>query len=160
MTTASFTARRIRHETGADRPPVRRAGFATIAAILTITVVAAAVMAMTHQFRIDNNRTRSVRDESQLRQLLHAGVVEALAKWRTRVDNEKPPQDAIQLELPAHVVTRNASVAIKMQRVQDDLVLEVTAVLDGETTRQTVRFELNDGEPTLKSVDYPTSGTP
>jgi len=116
--------------------------FATITAIFLIPVVAAALLALTYQFQAQARRTQSVQTEAQLRQLLHAGAVEAVR----RIAAAPPAVEAAGDADPPYAVPlpkslKGAGVKFKFQRHGAAVTAHIEATLNEHRRGQVLRFE-------------------
>lgn len=117
-----------------------RRGFATMAAIMMMPIVAATVLALTYQFQSQSRHTQAVRSAAQLHQLLRAGSVHALQKLRA------PGADpallfAQPIELPLPAALAGAKVVLVARETDGIWLLEITASRGSDQRRQQLRIE-------------------
>ena len=118
----------------------RRNGFATLIAIVLMGLIALILTTVTMIFAADARRTRSQRDEAQLRQLLTAGA--AMAKGQL---DRAPTTQPAPITLPAEL---NAKLHFTLAREQDadHVIATIHAALAKRSIEQVVRFERRDGK--------------
>ena len=122
---------------------IRSSGFAMVAVLLILALVIAAAVAATALSATDARRTGMVAIDAQLRQLLHAGALEAqrrISEGSVRV------AESVQVALPSDVAERG-NVALKiMEEVAGGAKrAEVRANFAGRSAEETVRFENRGG---------------
>lgn len=126
--------------TNAPTTSCRRHGFATLTALTLITLVGAALLALTMLFRADVSRSTHHRVETQLRQLLIAGG----AATMQAVGSADPEPDGSQTIKPP-VDLDNAQLSVTYARVdRDTLQATITARVDEYNSEQVMRFELSE----------------
>ena len=92
---------------------MRRTGFASILAIVSIGLVAAALTALSMWFASDSRRTASAKAEAQIRQLLLAGASDLsdhARRWGIA-----PPTQGWSIRLPDDLVHDGAQLAIQIR---------------------------------------------
>jgi hypothetical protein len=109
-----------------------RRGFGTVAVILTLTLVGATLLVTSSLFAHEIRRTRSAVAETQLRQLLVAGIPAA----RAQVGNTGPARD-----LPLDTPVDGAQVTLHLEPQNGGgLVATVTARYRGQIASQRLAF--------------------
>ena len=111
-------------------------GFATLMAIILIGMVAVALTVMTALFTQQARRTRIVRTDAQLRQLLLAGgasVEERSLTWQADVAEQQ-----WSVALPANPISDGAALSIHLAPTDRGAEATVEAKLGGRTARQTL----------------------
>ncbi len=114
----------------------RRRGFATFTAVVLISIVAMALLALTLLFQADSRRTRHHWAETQLRQLLIAGA--AAAVHTASADPEVTNPQIIQT--PAAI--EDSGLMVSYERDGGSILrATVTARIEMHDARQTLTFE-------------------
>ena len=134
-------------------PPNHQRGLATISAIMLMAVVATAVTTMSWQFHADAKRTKTLRQETQLQHLIHAGMVHAMQLIANEPDIE--PVESIAIPLPASLSGSDAGVSLALSRSGDDMKAQLNARLHQRTQSQTLHFSRTNDRWQLVSI---TSG--
>ena len=113
-----------------------RGGFATVFAVVMIGLVSLAIVAMTSLFTTEVRRTRSQMRSAQLRQMLIAGATIADTMVRSDSDLGEP----VAVRLPADLEDRGAELEIRVQRQESDLLVTISARLEGDEASQDLKF--------------------
>ncbi len=131
-----------------DARAYRDRAFATLVAVVMISLVGSALLAMTVLVQVDSRRSQRVNTEVQLRQLLLAGGVAA----RESIMDNPAGAWSQTLELPADM--EEASVKIDFS-ISDQSRRTVTVTArDGDyRASQTMAFELQNGAWELAAVE-------
>ena len=109
-----------------------RRGFATMIAVVMLTLVSATILGLTMLFAAEARHSRRVHGDAQLRQLLLAGAVLAEAHF------DELGQQPWTAPLPGQLTDRDATLTLQLQ--PDVGVVRVEAGLGEHTAEQTLRF--------------------
>jgi type II secretory pathway pseudopilin PulG len=113
----------------------RRGGFAMIVVIVLLGLVAAAMASVTTLVVYDARRTRQVRSEAQLREMLLAGA--AAAQARAATWSQEAGEQSWSVALPPELAREGAALTVRLvPQGQDELRATVTAQLDERSMRQ------------------------
>ena len=112
----------------------RRAGFATIVALMLVALVAAAIAAVTSLAAADFRRTSNEWRDAQLRQLILAGTIEA----RAPVAAGAPGDSKYQLSLPAELAGLGGQVDVLISPAGAAKQATITARLGAGRMSQSV----------------------
>ncbi len=117
----------------------RPRGFASIFALFLIVVVTTAMVTLTSLMQTDARRTTSGAVDAQLRQLLHAGAVEALRSVESAASSDVEP---FAVSLPAPLKGQDASVRIRFvtDRGSDVVQARIDAAWMNGTASQTIHL--------------------
>ena len=113
-------------------------GFAMLAAIAMVGLVAVAMAAAASIFRLDLRRTADSLHDAQARQLLLAGE----RAVRARLGNGVPTGDDFDVQLPVALRAEGAVLHARLTRAgaEDTVEATVESTLAGRMTRQTLRY--------------------
>lgn len=114
-----------------------RRGFATMTAVIMLTLVSASILGLTLLFAAEARHSRRVHGDAQLRQLLLAGTVLAAAHL------DELTQQPWTAPLPEQLTDRGATLTLQLQ--PDVGVVRVAGSLDERTAEQTLRFVRQEG---------------
>jgi hypothetical protein len=121
----------------------QRRGFAAITALFLVTLVGAALLALTSLMTTDARRATRAATDAQLRQLLHAGAVAAVA--RLREPGELPEWSDVAL--PRELSSAGAAVRIsRAVTAPNEFRLLVHAQLDHDGSAAQQFILVRDGE--------------
>jgi hypothetical protein len=124
-----------------------RRGFGTFVAIALLLIVAATLPVLASVFTADAKRTRTQKEDAQLRQLLTAGA--AFAKGQATADagsGAGATTHPTAIALPQELVDDGATVTCSISRESADRVsATIRATLGRRCKEQTVTFARRDG---------------
>ena len=118
----------------------RRAAFATLVAIILMGLIALMLTTVGMIFAADARRTRSQRDDAQLRQLLTAGAVMA----RNQLDRS-PTTQPTAVALPSEIESK-LNITLAREKDGDHVTATVHAAIGRRSVEQVVRFERRSGK--------------
>lgn len=129
-----------------------RRGFATLMAVILLGLVAAALASMAVLVREEVRRTATVQTQSQLRQLLFAGVCDAVARSSTWGNSIAPRRWLIAL--PKDPAMESASLSSEIKNEADgSATVEVWAALADDRAIETLHFRRFGNDWKLVSID-------
>ena len=121
----------------------RRRGAATFVAVVSVALVAIAVLGLMLMVRLDMRRTNATRDEGQLRQLLLAGQHVAAATLAT---GETTPDTTLNVPLPDEAdPALQLDIAFTATDKPDTVTATVTATDGSSITEQRLTYH-RDGD--------------
>lgn len=125
-------------------------GMATMSAIMLMAVVGTAVTTMSWHFHADVTRTKALRAQAQVQQLLHAATAHAMALAASAPLTE--PAGPAAMPLPASLATAQAFANVTMAQQGDELMLRIQARVGSHASEQMLSFIQQDGRWQLKGM--------
>ncbi len=130
--------------------PTRTRGLATVSAIMLMAVVGAAVTTMSWHFHADVTRTKALRAEAQLQQLLHGASAHAL--HLASVTPDPQTLELSSIEMPSIHSIHHASAHFTIHRQGDELTIEIHARFQTLARRQTLKLTRQNDQWSLASL--------
>jgi hypothetical protein len=131
---------------------IHRRAFATTFALFLVALVAGALLAVTSLMTSDVRRSTRAAVDAQLRELIHAGAVAAVAQVRAAGEL---PGDALNVALPRELTGAGARVRVARApapAAADEIHLIIDAHLDDASARLQLALVRDGGAWRVRSV--------